>query len=925
MVAAMSIDEALKRVGHLVPQEVKAILAQGSLSNGQSPASGEYDGLKGVIDKINEMYLSTFKDLDITKIECMTSLTDLKAEQYQLQQDDKRMTGDLADDQASLIDWTSTKQNAIKEISKLKDGLNRNIETCNRDISAANDLLKSMQGDFNVSNTVVMNSDCAKALGSRSPPKTNENNIVKEDDKRAWYSSQSGNGTAALLDLSALVDTSVSTKEQLDAANADPDSPLYARKPFDLRHPVYLDDDDLMLHKGEVLLQCILPSGESFLTFQKPAAAEAILQLTSHHFVKIQKKMIALLQMANDTAPVNATNATQTTPSNGLPAGPAATSVPKKIQDAKCSISGSPQCPKFLESLAALVTEIKTSIVLQQRYIHRVTENCTKVNNEFMENIASYQKNLDLANTRIGQLNSRSTQVQASLDQVRKTAKAKAAMYNKKYRECNQATSDANAVICGIQKIKTDLMRMSKVPDFIQDCVVSKFVYGPCSATCGPDGGLQNLTRAVTTPPTSKWGADCPALTAVAVCNKIPCPVDCKTGPWTDYTRCSANCGTGSKFRFRDVLLEPRFNGHPCGARQEMAICGQETCDKDCVLSEWTAFSSCSTACGGGDKERRRNVLVASKGQGFCPKAEESRRFEVQKCNTQACPPNKPICQAKVDLLFLIDMSGSVGTNGLEKQVEFVTNMVQQFDFTYSRIGLILFSTDVLVWAPLTADKNWLLARLVQVPPVWQGQLAATAQALSKAKTLLTDGGRQDAASIVMVVTDSMPTGPVPTMDEEVKTPQAADDLKRVSRLMFIAVGSQGAKAIQKFREWSSEGGKYNNFAQVPTFNVLPEAADDLIIKMCPEIKGIVPPPAPHASVVNPTTQTTPQFPMNIVNSVKNALSKLFGGRLIQSTEQLSKMKANYGVVSWGDDVDTDEDEDPENSMYGPAPDLSIA
>jgi len=166
MVSAMSIEEAMEKAGHLIPQEVRSILTQGSITNSQAPASGEYNGLKGVIDKINEMYLSTFKDLDITKIECMTTLSDLKAEQYQLQQDDKRMTGDLADDQASLIEWTATKNSAVKNIMLLKEAMAKNVESCNRETAAANDLLNLMKGDFNVSNSVVMNSDCAKALGS---------------------------------------------------------------------------------------------------------------------------------------------------------------------------------------------------------------------------------------------------------------------------------------------------------------------------------------------------------------------------------------------------------------------------------------------------------------------------------------------------------------------------------------------------------------------------------------------------------------------------------------------------------------------------------------------------------------------------------------------------------------------------------------
>jgi hypothetical protein len=63
IVDGMTLEEAMKVASHLIPKEVQHILAQGSIVNQQAPASADYNGLQGVVDRINEMYLSTFKDL----------------------------------------------------------------------------------------------------------------------------------------------------------------------------------------------------------------------------------------------------------------------------------------------------------------------------------------------------------------------------------------------------------------------------------------------------------------------------------------------------------------------------------------------------------------------------------------------------------------------------------------------------------------------------------------------------------------------------------------------------------------------------------------------------------------------------------------------------------------------------------------------
>merc|ERR1719460_2917124 len=62
-----------------------------------------------------------------------------------------------------------------------------------------------------------------------------------------------------------------------------------------------------------------------------------------------------------------------------------------------------------------------------------------------------------------------------------------------------------------------------------------------CTKTCRREGqfsGEQKLTRSVLTHPNG--GAKCLPLAAIKKCNQHPCPVDCKVGVWSGWSKCSA-------------------------------------------------------------------------------------------------------------------------------------------------------------------------------------------------------------------------------------------------------------------------------------------------------------------------------------------------------------------------------------------------
>lgn len=86
----------------------------------------------------------------------------------------------------------------------------------------------------------------------------------------------------------------------------------------------------------------------------------------------------------------------------------------------------------------------------------------------------------------------------------------------------------------------------------------------------------------------------------------------------------------------------------------------------DCQVSDWSTWSTCSNACGGGEQTRTRTV-VTTPGLGgvLCPATSET-----QPCNPQLCP--NPTLRAgnwtgtygtgSYGLSFIVDASGNIGT-----------------------------------------------------------------------------------------------------------------------------------------------------------------------------------------------------------------------------------------------------------------------
>jgi hypothetical protein len=127
----------------------------------------------------------------------------------------------------------------------------------------------------------------------------------------------------------------------------------------------------------------------------------------------------------------------------------------------------------------------------------------------------------------------------------------------------------------------------------VADCEAGAWSdWSPCNVTCGE--GQQMRTRTVHVAPNSVSRSEhCPPLLEWRVCHNPECPLDCVLSEWSPWTSCSAKCGWGLQRRGRDVRVYPRGEGAKCGAVLEERECNLGECAVDCVVSPWSVWGRC--------------------------------------------------------------------------------------------------------------------------------------------------------------------------------------------------------------------------------------------------------------------------------------------------------------------------------------------
>jgi len=224
---------------------------------------------------------------------------------------------------------------------------------------------------------------------------------------------------------------------------------------------------------------------------------------------------------------------------------------------------------------------------------------------------------------------------------------------------------------------------------FFQDCEVAKWDPEECTKKCS--GGEQKLTRAVLTHPNG--GAKCLPLTAIRSCNNGPCPVNCILQQWTGWSKCSADCGGGVTQRLRDVTQAMRYGGKPCSSTSETKACNAFACEKDCELSDWTEWTSCSKDCDGGSRKRNKFVKHPAEGSGKCAGQWEVERLEYKQCNMFRCKVDditKALpCNRSMDVILLIDLCPKSGADGFAAEIKAANLLIDAFNPAKTNFAII--------------------------------------------------------------------------------------------------------------------------------------------------------------------------------------------------------------------------------------------
>ena len=116
-------------------------------------------------------------------------------------------------------------------------------------------------------------------------------------------------------------------------------------------------------------------------------------------------------------------------------------------------------------------------------------------------------------------------------------------------------------------------------------------------------------------------------------------PVDCIVSDWTEYSSCSQTCGdSGVQTRTRTILQEARCGGTCSENTEDTVECNRQCCPKNCVYKAWTNWypigksTNCSLPGERPVYERERILLESASCGGYC-----DHIYSEQKCGDLLC------------------------------------------------------------------------------------------------------------------------------------------------------------------------------------------------------------------------------------------------------------------------------------------------
>jgi len=749
---------------------------------------------------LNKMYDTEQAELDVLMFDCKKFLDGVQEQMDENTRIRLVLGEETAAARAEQLESTKTKKEAETNLEGLKEEYEAHQALCGSTLAAKRAELTMAELDYNVALKIENSSTC--------------------------------------------------TDEQIDAAIAmDEEAP-----------PSLLQGDNataLITNKNQMITRCTMGGGDDdddddasnafFLfggmhdhpTFHTKAAkfamqrmAKVALQrrLGKHAYEEKQRRLGPRFSLLEETTPPTTTTASDPMAEMGKEEAAPAEAAEELAPGYKCNVNAVPNCPLLNDAIAVMVSELRDAFIAIKTDFEATKAHCDALSADYESQIKDWQSTHDRAEVTL-------TQAITTIDTNQAEGAAKAKEYteletqwNMKNDECETKKRAILDTMCGIKVVRLEIFKLAEQQQLFQDCDVGDWVPQECSVSCA--GGTQYLTREVLAEP--KGGAECPALQMEQACNDFPCPINCQTDDWSGWSSCSKDCGGGVMARSRNIEIEPEFGGEECPPTSDAQMCNVGSCDVDCTIDDWSEWSPCSKACDGGIQVRRRAELTPLQGAGYCSdpdcfeKTEQCAdiRFEQKPCNDMKCD-NNVACNSKIDLLLLLDGSGSVRPKGFKKEKKFAEDLLSRMTISEegAKAGYILFSKKIEIGAEMSFDEATMLADIDAEK--FPARTTNTAEALSTALEVLAAGGRKDAQSIVFVITDGMPN------DVEA-TAMMAEKVKQSARLVFVAVGSN--LDMDQLYSWASFPPEMNVLT-APKFKKLKQYVGEFMADICPALK----------------------------------------------------------------------------------------
>lgn len=180
----------------------------------------------------------------------------------------------------------------------------------------------------------------------------------------------------------------------------------------------------------------------------------------------------------------------------------------------------------------------------------------------------------------------------------------------------------------------------------LQDCAFTEWEsWTPCSASCGM--GSHRRTRKIQNFAAPTGNPCNAALMEASLCKTHECHItDCRWSDWEQWSSCTVTCDGGTRTRTRNIAVSPE-GGRPCEPKDKVEVepCSTQMCGEGCidgVWGQWREWTPCSGGCDNAYRYRRRSI---ERHPNYCGNVTQGIREEFQKCAPQlGCFENKD-CQ----------------------------------------------------------------------------------------------------------------------------------------------------------------------------------------------------------------------------------------------------------------------------------------